>query len=149
MRKLIPLAILLLINFPNRKVVNSIIPELAAKPAKISKPIKYVYTEVSWYGPKFNGKKTANGEVFNQNKLIAASPYLPFNTRVKIINISNNKSVIVTIKDRGPYKMHKNGKVVRPLTPHPKRGFDLSKGAFKKIAPLEKGVIKVKAIIGF
>ena len=106
--------------------------------------INYNTTQVSWYGHEFNGKLTANGEVFNQDDLVAASPFIPFNTKVKIINPDNNKSVIVRINDRGPYKMHKDGKVVRPLEAHPKRGFDLSKGAFKKIANLDKGIIKVK-----
>ena len=101
-------------------------------------------TVVSWYGPKFHGRLTANGEIFNQNDLTAASPNLPFNTFVLITNTENNKSVIVRINDRGPYKMNKNGKVLRPLRPHPTRKFDLSKRAFNEIANLDKGVIRVK-----
>lgn len=78
------------------------------------------------------------------NKLTAASPTLKFGTKVKITNIENNKSVIVIINDRGPYKMDKTGKVLRPLQPHPTRKFDLSKGAFAKIANNDKGILKVK-----
>jgi len=104
----------------------------------------YQETYVSWYGERFNGKKTANGEIFDMNKLTAASPTLKFGTKVKITNIENNKSVIVIINDRGPYKMDKTGKVLRPLQPHPTRKFDLSKGAFAKIANNDKGILKVK-----
>ena len=104
-------------------------------------------TQVSWYGPGFDGRKTANGEIFSQDSLTAASPTLPFNTKVKITNPSNNKSVIVRINDRGPFKCFmKNGKVrpVRPLEPHSKRKFDLSKKAFETIANIDKGVIQVE-----
>lgn len=105
----------------------------------------YNTTRVSWYGPGFNGKKTANGEIYNQNDLTAASPSLPFNTIVKITNIDNNKSVTVRINDRGPYKMNKDsGKVIFPLVPHPTRAFDLSKESFSRIADLDKGVLNVK-----
>lgn len=99
---------------------------------------------VSWYGPGFNGKLTANGEVYSQDSLTAASPSLAFNTLVKITNIKNNKSVIVRINDRGPFEMYKNGKLIRPLKPHPKRKFDLSKAAFNKIANLNKGIITIR-----
>ncbi len=101
-------------------------------------------TKVSWYGPGFDGKITASGEVFDQDDLVAASPFLPFGTEVEITNPNNNKSVIVRINDRGPYKMHKSGEVVRPLEAHPVRAFDLSKGAFDEIADLDKGIIKVE-----
>lgn len=101
-------------------------------------------THASWYGDKFHGKVTANGETYNQYDLTTASPSLPFNTIIKITNIDNNKSVIVRVNDRGPYQMYKNGKVVRPLKPHPKRKFDLSRKAFSKIANINKGIIKIK-----
>ena len=108
-------------------------------------------TRVSWYGPGFDGRKTANGEIYSQDSLTAASPVLPFNTLVKITNLENNKTVIVRINDRGPYKCYLDTtgvkKKVRPYYPlkaHPTRGFDLSKAAFDSIADLKKGVLKVK-----
>jgi rare lipoprotein A (peptidoglycan hydrolase) len=55
-----------------------------------------------WYGPGLNGKKTASGERFDINKLTAAHPTLPFNSMVKVTNISNGLSVTVRINDRGP-----------------------------------------------
>jgi len=104
-------------------------------------------TKVSWYGPGFDGRITANGEIYSQDSLTAASPNLPFNTLVKITNPNNNKSVIVRINDRGPFKcFKKNGKIrpVRPLEPHSMRKFDLSKKAFETIANINKGIIQVE-----
>jgi rare lipoprotein A len=57
----------------------------------------------SWYGPGFQGRKTASGERFNTNELTAAHRYLPFGTRVRVVNQSTGRSVIVRINDRGPF----------------------------------------------
>lgn len=57
----------------------------------------------SWYGPGFQGRKTANGERFNTHEMTAAHKTLPFNTLVKVTNLENGSSVIVRINDRGPY----------------------------------------------
>lgn len=57
----------------------------------------------SWYGPGFQGRKTANGERFNTNEMTAAHKTLPFNTLIKVTNLSNGISTIVRINDRGPY----------------------------------------------
>ena len=59
--------------------------------------------EASWYGGKFVGRQTANGEIFDTQKLTAAHKTLPFNTVVKVTNLANGKSVQVRINDRGPY----------------------------------------------
>lgn len=85
--------------------------------------------KASWYGPRFHGKKTANGQIFNMHALTAAHRKLPFGTRVKVVNLKNKKEVIVTINDRGPYAK--------------KRKLDLSRFAFSQIASLKEGVIKV------
>lgn len=74
----------------------------------------------SYYHDKFNGKKTASGILFDNNQFTAAHKKLPFGTQVKVTNIANGKSVIVTITDRGPYSKN--------------REIDLSKAAFKNIA---------------
>lgn len=76
--------------------------------------------KASWYGPGFHGKKTASGEIFNQNALTAAHPELPFGSKVKVTNLANGKKVVVTINDRGPY--------------HDDRIIDLSKAAARKLA---------------
>jgi len=84
----------------------------------------------SWYGPKFHGKFTANGEVYDQMALTAAHKHLSFGTLLKITNPKNGKSVIVRINDRGPYIEG--------------RELDLSKGAAIELGILEKGVARVK-----
>ena len=57
----------------------------------------------SYYSDKLNGRKTASGQVFNNSKYTAAHKTLKFGTKVKVTNLANNKSVIVTINDRGPH----------------------------------------------
>ena len=57
----------------------------------------------SWYGPKFHGKITANGEVYDQNAYTAAHKTLPLPSAVKVTNLQNNRSVILRINDRGPF----------------------------------------------
>ena len=84
----------------------------------------------SWYGPRFNGKLTANGEIFNQSAFTAAHKNLKFGTLLKLTNLRNNKSIIVRINDRGPY--------VRG------RQLDLSKAAALSLGMIERGVVKLK-----
>lgn len=57
----------------------------------------------SYYHDKFEGRTTASGEIFQQHKFTAAHKTLPFNTKVKVTNLKNNKSVVVKINDRGPF----------------------------------------------
>ncbi len=58
----------------------------------------------SYYADEFNGRRTANGELYDMNALTAAHRSLPFNTRVRVTNRRNGRSVIVRINDRGPFK---------------------------------------------
>ncbi|MEK6513290.1 septal ring lytic transglycosylase RlpA family protein [Myroides odoratimimus] len=74
----------------------------------------------SYYHKKFNGKRTASGEKFHNSGMTAAHKSLPFNTKVKVTNVSNKKSVKVRINDRGPFVKG--------------REIDLSKKAFMKLA---------------
>lgn len=90
----------------------------------------YQSTTVSYYANKFNGNKTASGEVYKHYKMTAAHKSLPFGTEVEIINTENSKKVLVTVNDRSPLKSG--------------RAFDLSQGAFKKIGKLNDGILKVK-----
>ncbi|WP_156300467.1 septal ring lytic transglycosylase RlpA family protein [Streptobacillus canis] len=84
----------------------------------------------SYYGERWNGRKTASGEIFDTWKISAAHKKLPFGTKVKVTNLRNGKSIVVRINDRGPYI---KGRVI-----------DLSKAAFKQIEDLNKGITKVK-----
>ncbi len=90
----------------------------------------YQKGEASWYGPGFNGKKTANGEIFNMNKLTAAHKKLAFGTKVRVTNLKNNKTVVVKINDRGPFV---KGRVI-----------DLSKKAAQQIDMIKTGHVPVK-----
>src|SRR5215218_2832809 len=59
--------------------------------------------KASWYGPGFHGRKTASGEAFNSGDLTAAHRTLPFGSRVRVVNKTTGRSVVVRINDRGPY----------------------------------------------
>ena len=63
----------------------------------------------SWYGGPQHGHRTANGERYDRNEMTAAHPTLPMNSRVRVTNLSNGRSVIVRINDRGP---HARGRVI-------------------------------------
>ncbi len=68
------------------------------------KDLNYNKTGIaSWYGPKFHGKLTANGEIYNQYALTAAHKTLPLPSAVKVTNLKNNKSIVLRINDRGPF----------------------------------------------
>jgi len=86
--------------------------------------------EASNYGKGFHGKKTANGEKFDQNKLTAAHPSLPLGSKAKVTNLKNGKSVEVRINDRGPYVKG--------------RDIDLSKQAAKELDITKNGVAPVE-----
>ena len=122
----------LMFNFKSVKqalLALSILAGVSATPA-YAKQLEQGIVNVSYYAHYFHGRTQANGKPFNMHAMTAAHKSLPFGTRVKITNISNNKSVIVTITDRGPYI---KGRV-----------FDLSYGAFKQITPISQGVARVK-----
>lgn len=84
----------------------------------------------SFYSESYNGRKTANGEIYNSSKLTAAHKKLPFGTKVKVTNLSNGKSVKVRINDRGPFVA---GRII-----------DLTRNAAKKIDMVNAGVVKVR-----
>ncbi|MBA2762453.1 MAG: septal ring lytic transglycosylase RlpA family protein [Segetibacter sp.] len=83
----------------------------------------------SYYADKFEGRKTANGEIFSQDKMTAASKNLPFGTKVTVKNITNGRTVKVRVNDRGPFVAG--------------RTIDLSKKAAQKINMVDAGVADV------
>lgn len=83
----------------------------------------------SYYGNEFHGRKTANGEIYDSNKMTAAHKTIPFGTLVRVTNLKNNKSVIVVINDRGPFV---EGRII-----------DLSYAAARQIDMLNDGVVQV------
>lgn len=95
-------------------------------------PVSSDIHKASWYGEKFHGRLTASGDVYDMNELTcAATNDYEFGDRLKVTNIKNGKSIVVTVNDRGNFE-----RLGRTL--------DLSKGAFDEIANLDKGVIDVK-----
>lgn len=86
--------------------------------------------KASYYADKFDGRRTASGEIFRQNNMTAAHRTLAFGTKVKVINLANGRSVKVRINDRGPYAL---GRVI-----------DLSKKAASKLGIISTGVAPVE-----
>ncbi len=84
----------------------------------------------SWYGGKFQGRKTANGEIFDTYKYTAAHKTLPFDTVLKVKNLDNGKTVVVRVNDRGPFVKN--------------RIIDLSYAAAKDIGMIESGTARVR-----
>src|SRR6476659_5148021 len=84
----------------------------------------------SYYAESYNGRKTANGEVFRSSAMTAAHKKLPFGTKVKVTNLSNGKTVKVRVNDRGPFVA---GRII-----------DLTSKAAKKLDMVAAGVTRVK-----
>jgi rare lipoprotein A len=84
----------------------------------------------SWYGPDFHGRETANGEVFDMNSISAAHPTLPMPSYVRVTNLTNDRSIIVRVNDRGPYVAN--------------RIIDLSVATAKALDFHSKGVARVR-----
>jgi rare lipoprotein A len=84
----------------------------------------------SWYGPRFHGKRTASGEVFNQHDFTAAHRTLPWGSKVKVTNVANGKSVEVRINDRGPFG---KGRII-----------DVSRAAAKALGLVGSGITTVR-----
>jgi len=86
----------------------------------------------SWYGTKFHGRKTSNGEVFNMYGLTAAHKFLPIPTYAEVTNLNNGKKIIVRINDRGPF--------------HDDRTIDLSWAAAEKLGFAGEGTAPVRVV---
>lgn len=84
----------------------------------------------SWYGPGFHGKKTANGEIFDQDGLSAAHKLLPLGESVRVTHLGSGKSIVVRINDRGPFVDD--------------RVIDLSRGAARQLGIIGAGTARVR-----
>ena len=99
-------------------------------------PSTVVYGQVtekgiaSFYSDALEGRATASGELYQSKKLTAAHRSLPFDTRVKVTNVKNNKSVVVRINDRGPFV---DGRIL-----------DLSKKAAIQLGFVDQGIVEVR-----
>ena len=83
----------------------------------------------SYYASRFDGRKTASGEIFSSNKLTCAHRKLGFGTMILVTNLSNGKDILVRVNDNGP---HISGRIL-----------DLSKRAAKELGMLDSGTAKV------
>ena len=84
----------------------------------------------SWYGPRFHGKKTASGEIYDQNKLTGAHKTLPLGSKARVTNLDNGSAVEVEINDRGPFI---EGRII-----------DLSRAAARALGFVESGTAPVR-----
>jgi rare lipoprotein A len=84
----------------------------------------------SWYGVPFHGRRASNGEIYDMNKLTAAHRTMAFNTMVRVTNLTNGKTVVVRITDRGPFVEN--------------RIIDLSRAAAQAIESIGPGVVPVR-----
>lgn len=91
---------------------------------------KQLYGQASFYANKFHGRKTANGEIFSQDKLTAACNVLPLGTWIRVTNLKNGKTVVVKTNDR--------------LHPKTRRLIDLTRAAAKKLGFISRGLTRVK-----
>jgi len=106
-------------------------PQIARAPQVSFGGVEFTFSGMaSWYGPGFHGRRSASGEVFNQNALTAAHRSLPFGTLVRVTNLNTGSSVVVRINDRGPYSY---GRVI-----------DLSAAAAQAIGLMRAGVAQVQ-----
>ncbi|MGB3491678.1 MAG: septal ring lytic transglycosylase RlpA family protein [Elainellaceae cyanobacterium] len=106
-------------------------PQVARAPQVSFGSVAFTFSGMaSWYGPGFNGRRSASGEVFNQNALTAAHRSLPFGTLVRVTNMNTGANVVVRINDRGPYS---HGRVI-----------DLSAAAARAIGIMQAGVGQVQ-----
>lgn len=95
--------------------------------------VEYDYRETgiaSWYGPGFHGRKTANGEIYDQDGLTAAHRTLPLPSMVRVTNLENGRSLVVRVNDRGPFK---SGRII-----------DLSRRAAQLLKFVNTGTAKVE-----
>jgi rare lipoprotein A len=99
------------------------------------KTAKIQYGTASWYSDKFNGRLTANGEIYSQKKMTCAHNSLPMGTWLRVTNIRNNRSVVVRVNDR--------------LNAKNKRLVDLTRAGAEKLGIIKAGLAKVRVdIIG-
>ncbi len=97
---------------------------------KSSKSKRVLYGQASFYANKFEGKRTANGEIFSQKKLTCACNVLPLGTWIRVTNLRNGRTVVVKTNDR--------------LHPRMKRIIDLSRAAASKLGYVGAGLTRVK-----
>lgn len=109
---------------------------LASAAGALGTPLKR--GQASWYGPRFHGRPTANGETYDQEAMTAAMTGVPLGITVRVVRRDTGAAVVVRVNDRGPYE-RKNGRWV----PHRSRVIDLSRAAMRRLGGIDDGIIPV------
>jgi rare lipoprotein A len=121
-------------SVPAKAQKNDIIKETRAKvtskKTSSQKATRVFYGQASFYANKFNGRRTASGETFDQKKLTCACNVLPLGTWIKVTNLKNKRTVIVKVNDR--------------IHPKMKRVVDLTRAAAQKLGYVSGGLTRVK-----
>ena len=86
----------------------------------------------SFYSKRFHNRKTSNGELYNMHSMTAAHPTLPFNTRLRVKNVKNGRTVVVRINDRGPF--------------YSMRIIDLSHAAASRLGITSTSMVEIQAL---
>ncbi len=126
---------------PDLQHINLVVPESAVDLASFEPPVESEPEPsdvirhlgdgtASYYGRRFHGRRTANGESFNMRELTAAHKTLPFGSLVRVTNTGNGRSVTVRINDRGPFTRG--------------REIDLSRAAAEEIGMISRGHARVE-----
>ncbi len=110
--------------------IRTSLPVVAVAAAGGDPVVKTIVGWASYYGPGFHGRRTASGEIFDMHQPVAAHRTLPLGTVARVTNLSNGRSVVVRITDRGPYI---KGRIL-----------DVSKGAARSLAFVRDGLARVR-----
>ena len=127
------LCVLLNYSAGAQKPDSTMVPATEKKtetPAKATKKVKTLFGIASYYADKFNGRKTASGEIYQHKKFTAACNVVPLGTWLRVTNLKNKKSVIVKVNDR--------------LHPRMKRVVDLSRSSAELLGYTRRGLTQVK-----
>src|SRR5271157_5687112 len=126
----VALVAILLASCAHKKHARRTPPPPAPSPSAVPKPGHTETGVASWYGHPYHGRRAANGEIYDMEKLTAAHRTLPFDTWLRVVNLDNSKTVEVRIIDRGPFI---EGRII-----------DLSHAAARAIDMIGPGVVPVR-----
>ena len=122
---------ILFLSFSGNSQSAQVSIDMAGSGSEIKKKhFSVIYGTASYYSNKFQNRRTANGEIFDQKKMTAACNVLPLGSWIQVTNLKNKRSIIVKVNDRLHDKM--------------KRAIDLTKEAARKLGFLSSGLAKVK-----
>ena len=107
---------------------------LMASPAGSSTPLRVQRGLASFYGPGFQGERTASGAIFDERQMVAAHRTLPLGSVVRVTNLENNRAVVLKVIDRGPYgRNYRKGTII-----------DVSRGAARRLGFIKDGLVRVR-----